>query len=173
MADTLSLDLRASLVWLLTESLDLSNVTDHATLEYKKSVSDGVSFNEADLLWHDERTVSAGSNDDLNLSNLSLTLFGHSVSVTFATVTGVFLVNTNTASGENLLVGGAGAGSAFAGPFNNDADAQVALNADSCLWLVSKVLGWTVTAGTGDVLRIENTTGSDITYKIAIVGTSS
>jgi hypothetical protein len=39
--------------------------------------------------------------------------------------------------------------------------------------LSNKKDGWTVTAGTGDILRIRNPGANPITYQVAIVGTSA
>ncbi len=173
MADSLSVDLKASMAWLLSESLDLSTVNDNATLEYSESIVDGTDADKADLLWHDERTVLAAANDDLDLTSLTNTIFGSTVTINFVKVRAILLVNTSTTSGDVLNVGGSGAGSAFATPFAGDADAKVQVGADSALLLANKKDGWAVTAGTGDILRVNNPGANDVTYRIAIIGTSS
>ena len=135
---------------------------------------DGTGAGQADKVWHDERIVSSLSNDDLDLTALTTTIFGSTVTINFVKVKAILLVNTSTTSGDELRVGGAGAaGNAFAAPFNGDQDAVVEVGADSALLLSNKTDGWTVTAGTGDILRINNPTGNAITYQIAIIGTSS
>jgi hypothetical protein len=173
MPDTLSVDLKASLAWLLSESLSLSTVSDNASLEYSKSLADGTGADLADLLWHAERTVGAGSNDDLDLTALTKTIFGTAVVVNFTKVKAILVINTSSTSGQELRIGGAGGGVAFSAPFNGDADAQIEVGADSCLLLSNKKDGWTVTPGTGDVLRIANPNAAAVTYKIAIIGTSA
>jgi hypothetical protein len=172
MADTLSVDLKASLTWLFSEGLDLSTLNDNAKLEYAQSTTDGTGADQADKLWHDQRTVNAASHDDLDLTALTNSIFGTSVSISFAKVKAILIVNTSTVSGDILRMGGAGAGQAFAAPFNGSATAEVEVGADSCLMLVNKKDGWTVTPATGDILRVANPGGSAVTYKIAIVGTS-
>ena len=172
MADTLSTELKASLTWLLSEALDLSTVSDHAKLEYDETVTDGTGADEADLLWHDERQVVAAANDDLDLTALTQTVFGSTVTVSFAKVKALLIVNTSTTAGDALHVGGAGAGAAFATPFSGDADALVEVGADGCLLLSNKKDGWTVTPTTGDVLRIHNPGAASVTYRIALIGTS-
>jgi hypothetical protein len=173
MADTLSVDLKASLTWLFSEGLDLSTVNDNAKLEYSQSTADGTGADQADKLWHDQRTVNAASNDDLDLTALVNSIFGTNVSISFAKVKAVLIVNASTTAGQLLRVGGAGAGQAFATPFNGSATAVVEVGADSCLMLVNKKDGWTVTPTTGDILRVANAGGSAVTYKIAIIGTSA
>lgn len=172
MSDTLLIDVKASLAWLLSESLPLSTVVDNAALEYDQALADGTGADEADVLWHDERTLAASSNDDLDLTDLAMAVFGGSVAVDFAKVKAILLVNTSTTSGDVLHVGGAGA-AAFSAPFANDDDAVVEVGADSPLLLVNKKDGWTVTASTAHVLRIHNPGANSITYRIVIVGTSA
>lgn len=174
MADTLSTDVKVSLAWLFQDELDLSTVADTARLEYSRSLADGTGADQADKVWHDQRIVAAASDDDLDLTNLTSSIFGSTVTINFAKVKAILLVNTSTTSGDELRVGGAGAGgNAFGAPFNGDQDAVVEAGADSALLLSNKTDGWTVTAGTGDILRINNPTGNAITYQIAIIGTSS
>ncbi len=171
MPDTLSVDIKASLSWLFSETLNLNNVNDNGKLEYARSLTDGVSADQADLLFHDQRSVGGGTSEDLDLTALVHTIYGSVVTYNFAKVKAILVVNLSTTAADLLRVGGAGAGSAFASPFNGSATAQVEVPADGCLLLVNKKNGWTVTAGTGDVLRIQNPGGSAITYRIAIAGT--
>ena len=173
MADTLAADIKASLAWLFTESGDLTSVHDNAALEFRATFADGTSANQADRLWYDEREVAASSNDDLDLTALPRTLFGNALSVEFAKIKAILVINLSTTSGDVLRVGGAGSGSAFAAPFAGDADAQVEAPPESPLLLVNRGDGWTVTAGTGDILRIQNTAASPVSYRIAIIGTSA
>lgn len=172
MSDTLAIDVKASLAWLLSESLPLSTVIDNAALEYDESLADGTGADQADVLWHDERSLAASSNDDLDLTNLAMAVFGGSAAVDFAKVKAILLVNTSTTSGDVLRVGGAGA-AAFSAPFANDDDAVVEVGPDSPLLLVNKKDGWSVTPSTAHVLRISNPGANAITYRMVIVGTSA
>jgi hypothetical protein len=172
MADTLAVDLKASISWLFSDSLDLSTVSDNAKLEHAVSTADGTGLDQADKLWHDQRTVAAGSDDDLDMTALANSIFGSSVSISFAKVKAILIVNTSTTSGQVLRVGGAGAGLAFATPFNGSVTAVVEVGADSCLMLMNKKDGWAVTPTTGDLLRVANPGASPVTYKVVIIGTS-
>lgn len=172
MADMLSADVKASLAWLFAETGELAAVNDNAELAFTAAFADGTSANQADQLWHAERTVAASSNDDLDLTALPRTLFGNALSIAFAKVKAILLVNLSTSSGDVLRLGGAGAGSAFAAPFAGDVDAQAEAPPDSPLLLVNRQDGWTVTPGTGDILRVRNTSAAPVTYRIAVIGTS-
>jgi hypothetical protein len=173
MPDTLAVDIKASFSWLFSEALNLNSVNDNGKLEYAQSLTDGVSADQADLIFHDQRSVGGGTNEDLDLTALVHSIYGSIVTYNFAKVKAILVVNLSTTAADVLRVGGAGAGSAFATPFNGSATAQVELPADGCLLLVSRKNGWAVTPGTGDVLRIQNPGGSAIAYRIAIVGTTA
>jgi hypothetical protein len=96
------------------------------------------------------------------------------VTISFARVKALMIVNLPTTANEDLAVGGAGAGAnAWTAPFKGDADAKVVVAADSTLLWINKKHGWTVTNGASDVLKIANDGLGSVTYKIAIVGTSS
>jgi len=171
MADTLAVDIKASLVWLFQDTLDLSIVADVSKLEYTVALPDGTATDEADRLWHDQRTVAASANDDLDLTALARTIFGSAVSIEMVKVKALLIVNIATTAGEELLVGGAAA-QAWAAPFGASTH-KVRVPADSCLLLVNRKSGWAVANGSSDVLRIANAGTGDITYRIAVVGTSA
>jgi len=174
MADTLSLDIRASLNWLLQDTVGFGTVSDASKLEYTGTLADGVGNDQADKLWHSQATLAGSGVTLLDLTSLASTIFGSAVTTTLAKVKALLIVNSATTAGDDLLVGGAGVGgNAWGAPFNGDQDAKVQVPADSVLLLVHKKGGWTVTGGSSDVLRIENTSANSVAYKIAIIGTSS
>lgn len=173
MADTLSIDLRAALTWLFSEELPLSTLHDQAALEFNATLADGTGDSQADKLWHAQRSVAAATNDDLDLTALVTTLFGSNVTINFAKVKAILLLNTSTTAGHKLHVGGAGVGTAFAAPFNGSATSVIEVGANGCLFLCNHKSGWTVVPGTGDILRISNPNLAAVTYKIVIAGTSA
>ncbi|MCE9555206.1 MAG: hypothetical protein K8T91_17795 [Planctomycetes bacterium] len=171
MSDELSLDIRGSLSWLRQESLPLSTVADAARLEYAVNLSDGDGAGEVDALWHGEIELAAAAQQDLDLTNLTMTMFGDTISVDLAAVKAMLIVNTATEAGDDLLIGGAGSGGdAWAGPWNNDQDAKQVVAADSAALLVNRLEGWPVTAGSANVLRIKNNGAGPITARIVIAG---
>ncbi|MCA9100061.1 MAG: hypothetical protein KDA63_02865 [Planctomycetales bacterium] len=172
MADSLAVEIQTRLRWLFSDSLDLSTVADSSGVEYEKNLADGTSVDQVDKIWHDQRTVAATSNDDLDLTALTNSVFGSTITINFAKVKSILVVNTSTTSGDELRVGAA-ASNAFTAPFNGGATSVVEVGADSALLLSSNKDGWSVTGGSADVLRIANPGGNSITYKIVIVGTSS
>ena len=171
MADTLTAQIKSSLHWLFQESLDLATVEDDAKLEYDKTLADGTADDQADKVWHDSRTLAAAASDDLDLTALTHTIFGSTVTISFAKIKAVLIINTSTTTGDDLTVGGAAAQEWTA--WVAAAGDKVRVPADSCLLISNKKTGWTVTNGASDTLRITNAGANPVTYKIAVLGTSA
>jgi hypothetical protein len=170
MASALSIDLRASLTWLLQDALELSTITDVSKLDYAASLTNGVAAGQADRIWHDERTLAAAAADDLTLSALASSVFGNAVNVALAKVKALLIVCTTADSGTELTIGNASS-HAWVGPFNAGSS-QLIVPGDSAVFLVNKQAGWSVGAGSSDVLRVLNSGSGSATYRIVIVGTS-
>lgn len=169
MPDTLSSEIKVSCSWMWKEALDLSTVIDSARLEYSRALSDGAGADQASVVWHDQRSIAAGANDDLDLAGgLSNTLFGTAVTVSFTKIKAILIINTSIVDGDKLRVGGGA--NPFTGPFAGSGSAQVELGADSALLLSSKKDGWNVTAGSGDIVRVSNPGVTAITYRIVVLG---
>jgi len=171
MADSLAVDIRASIQWLFEDSLDLSTVVDGSKLDYENSTSDGTGTDQADKIWHDERSLPGFASDDLDLNALTTTVFGSVVTINFAKVKAVLVVNLSTSPSEELQVGGAPT-NPFTSPFAGQASAVVEVGADSPLLLCNRKNGWQVTNGSSDTLRIGNPNTGTVAYRIAVIGTS-
>lgn len=175
MADTLSATLKVSMDWIFKEALDLTYMTDSGSLSYSESIADGTGADQCDKIWHDSGSLASGASVSLDLAGgLTYTVFGGStITVTFAKVKAILIVNMSETAGEELRLDSSVA-NGFLGPFNGSATSKIEIGPDSCLFLSSKKDGWAVTAGTGDILKLENpASGAAITYKIVIVGTSA
>lgn len=171
MADTLAVELKASLSWLFQDAIDLSIVADGSKLDYARSMADGTAVDQADKLWHDSRTVAAGGNDDLDLTALAQSLFGGTITTNLAKVKAILVVNTSVTTGEKLVLR-CDATNGFTGWSNGVTTARAEVGPDSPLLLVNKKDGWS-SSGTSKILRVQNPSAAAITYKIAIVGTSA
>ena len=122
---------------------------------------------ETDLMFSDNRTLAASASEDLDLRGVLLDAFG--ATLNFAEVTAIWVeaASTNT---NNVVIGGA-ASNAFVGPFGAAAH-TIALAPGEGVLLTNK-LGWAVTAGTGDLLKVANSgAGTQVKYNIVIVGRS-
>lgn len=170
MATNLRTTLSVSLSWLFRNLDDSGRViTDQNSITVNDSLENGTVLDTADLLWWDRRTVNDTVDDDLDLAGVLETSFGGAA--TFVKVKGIFVTNRNTAAGENLIIGGDGA-AGFTSWLGAATDTVViGPNGLLLLWNPS-LAGYAVTATTGDILRLTGS-GGDITYDIALVGTTA
>jgi len=133
------------------------------------SFQDGTTDGKADRLWSDVRTLAASASENLDLAG-SLTDPG-GATVTFVKVKAIFV--RATATNVNDVVLGNAAANAFVGPFGAAAH-TLAVKPGGTLLLVAPNTGWTVTAGTGDQVKVLNGgAGTAVEYEIIILGTSA
>lgn len=133
----------------------------------------GATAGNADLWFHDKRTLATVSTDNLDLAG-SLTNPITGAAITFNRIKLILIDLDAPATGVFLRVGPGvtGASNPWIGPW-----AQVASNYitvyDSLL-MVNRTDGWgTITAGSADALSIYNSTGSSIVYRLLILGGSA
>jgi len=133
------------------------------------NIANGTSANQADLVFRDQRTLALSTSENLDLAGSLTDAYG--TTLTFVKVKLIY-VKAKSDNGGNIIVGGA-ASNAFVGPFADSTD-KVKVPAGGMYQVADAGTGWTVTAGTGDILKIENDDGSATgTYDIIIVGTSA
>lgn len=154
----------------LTNSQDLTTPTDPLTINKVRSITSGTGADQGDLLWHDQRVLTNGATESLDLRGGTLTgAFG---AVTFDKVKGLCVLNYSTEN--SLKIGGAAANAI--GLFDNTTDILLlppasATNKPSILLLEAPAAaGIDVTVN--DELKIAHsgTTTNSVTYDIAIWG---
>jgi hypothetical protein len=133
--------------------------------------SGGTTANKFDQLYMAERSVNASSNDDLDLSGVLTDIFG--ATITSVELVGIVLINAPKAGspanvsnltlggGSNPVVGFLGGTTPTVGPIK-PGGCFVLMNPDATGLA-------TITAGTGDILRIANGSGGAATYQIALM----
>lgn len=152
-----------------TSVLDLATGTVPLNFNKSQKLTNGVLANQADLIFHDQRTLGGSANEDLDLAGSLLDAFG--ATLTFVKIKGLFLFAA-AANGDVIEIGGA-ASNAFIN-WVGDATDQVRVRPGGAFGLFAPDLtGYAVTAGTGDLLRITNADASSATYDIVIIGTSA
>lgn len=135
---------------------------------------DGTVAGAADLIFVDERTVNSASNDDLDLAGVLANALGGTL--TFVEIVAIMVINrpkSGAANTTNLTIGGGT--NPFVGFLGGTAPTIGPIRPGGMLLLTSPAdvgIG-TVTAGTGDILRIANSSGAAATYQIAIIGRSA
>lgn len=167
---TLSTKIVTSLVATLTDALDLSTATDPLSYTKRTTLTSGTGANQADMLWHDTRTVTASSNEDLDLAGVLVNALGDTQ--TFARVKVLMVsaaaANTNTVNVTSKATNG------VPGLFLALGDGIVVRPGGMFLWTASDATGAVVTAATGDLLNVANSgAGSSVTYDVVIIGASA
>lgn len=117
----------------------------------------------------DTRQVAASSSENLDLAGGSLTDDLNNA-LTFATVKAI-LVKAHDDNVNDVVVG-AGTNPIVGGPFGADGSGSVKVKPGGVFLWVAPKTGLTVTASTGDILKVANGgSGSAINYDIVILGT--
>lgn len=150
-----------------TSVLDLETPQSALSLPLALALTNGVGAGQADEKWSDERTLTTGQNEDLDLNGTALqNAFG--VNLALARVKYLLVVAdpTNT---TNITVGGAPS-NAWVGPFGA-ATHTITLKPGGIIEVFDPSAGgYPVTAGTGDLLRVTNAAGATAKYRIVVVG---
>lgn len=170
MAKTLRTTVKLSINGLYQDPQDLSTPEDNLNWTKTIVMATGTGTSQADRLFHDKRTLNAAASETLDFAAGGLVdAFGAAFSPAKIKFLAIY-VNTAT-SGAYLTVGG-NASNQLATMFGDVTD-KVEVGADSPLIIANTVDGFAVTAGTGDILKIENPSGVAIEYEIVVVGTSA
>jgi len=146
---------------------DYTTPVDEANLALSQDFAAGTGSEQGDLVFGpDRRTLAGGANESLDLAGGSLVdAFGNAL--TFTKVRA--LVIQNLSATKILTIGNDANPFVFLGAGTH----TVVLRPKGKLALDNPVTGWTVTADTGDKLKIANDAGEPCDYMIWILGTSA
>lgn len=164
---TTTIDLGVSAT--LTSALDL--VTAAAPLAYSKrtTLATGTGAGQADRVWSDNRTIAASGTEDLDLAGVLTDAFG--AAFTLVKLKAVLIVasaaNTNSVRVTRPATNGVPI-------FLAAADGLDVVPGGTFLWVAPNAAAVTVTAATGDLLTVSNSSsGTSVTYDVVIIGTSA
>lgn len=168
MATSLNARLAVSVAATVTNPLDLGTVVSSLSKTYSASLTDGDGAGEAEVLFHDTRTLAASASEDIDFSGSLTDAFGTTVAIASikALIISAAVGNTN-----NVLVGGTGTTltAVLAG-----ATDEILVRPGATLALIAgaaDATGYAVSAGSSDLLNIENSSsGSSVTYDIIVIG---
>lgn len=146
---------------------DLSSTKDRVELAVSQAFAHGTGNYQADLIFHDKRTLGDGASENLDLAGSLTDVFG--TTLTFAKIKAIIIQNLSTV--QTLTVGGAAA-NAFIN-WVGDATDKINLPPGGAFCLMAPLAGFAVTADTGDILKIANSAGDPVDYNIWIIGTSA
>lgn len=130
--------------------------------------TDGESANQAEVMFRDTRTLSASANEELDLSGTALQdAFG--IDIAFTSIKAM-VIEASSGNTNNVLVGGAAA-NAWSTWASDDTDEVIVVPGGTLCLIAPNAAGYVVTAGTGDLLRLENSSGgTSITYTLTLIG---
>lgn len=152
-----------------TKAGDLGTIRQDFVLNLVKALQSGVTDGKADKLFSDRRTLAASDSEELDLDSVLADAFGDTLDFAEIVAIAVKAADSNV---NDVIVGGA-ASNAFVGPFGA-ADNTLAVKPGGCALLFAPNTGWAVTGGTGDLLKVANSSsGSTVTYDIVVIGRSS
>lgn len=171
MAQALSGNVSINLALTLAEAMGLAPAVAPVAYKVSNDVANGTGAGKANQMWSSSaRSIALSSSESLDLSGALTDAFGNSI--VFTKIKGI-LIKAAAANTNNVLVGGAAA-NAFVNWVGDATDIIVIKPGGTFLLLAPDSGGYAVTAGTGDLLKIANSSsGSAVVYDIVIFGEAS
>jgi hypothetical protein len=160
-----------TLPWNFTKAFGLGSGQDNNSVSVKVDLENGELTDQVSEKFSDLRTLPGATTENLDLAGVLTNTWGETV--TFARVKAILVILLTGAAGAVLEVGGAGA-NAWIGPFGSTTGKQTLRKslsqAGAYFNIAPDATGWPITAGTGDLLKINNLDAAAITYKIVLLG---
>ncbi|GAA1026832.1 hypothetical protein GCM10009557_05930 [Virgisporangium ochraceum] len=158
-----------SLVAALTGTADLTTPSAPLSLTDTIRLASGTGSGQADRIFSDTRTIAASGNEDLDLAGVLADALG--ATLTFARIK-VLYVAAAAGNTNNVVVSRPASNGVPI--FSAASDAISVRPGGMLLWACSDATGVAVTAGTGDLINIANSSsGSSVTYDVVIIGASA
>ena len=152
-----------------TSAQALGSASYSPTLALTAILAAGTGDNQADRYYEATTTLAASASGNIDLAGSLTDAFG--AALTFVKIRAI-LVTALAANTNDVLVGGVGT-NAFIGPFGSNSQTQ-AVKPGGWWFVFAPKTGWTVTAGTADLLKVANGgAGTSVTYTITILGCSA
>lgn len=166
MAEAVSLQVVFKLIGSMTNALDLSTPSDAISRDYTKTFANGTGANQANMWWHDQRTLAASATENLDLAGVLTSVFG--TTITLTSLKGLFVfaaaANTNNVQVTQPATNGV--------PWLMAAGDGIALKPGAWVaWFDPGANGVIVTAATGDLITFTNSAGgTGVTYDVFLLG---
>lgn len=171
MADAaLKLTLLASISGYVRGSNDISAPEQDLNVNERIALSLGTMAGQADLLFSDTRTIAASGTDSLDLAGVLTDAFGQVM--TAVEIVGV-LVFAHAGNTNDVVVGGAPSNT-WTGFFGDPTDKLKVKPGGFAFIAAPTNPAYPVTAGTGDLLLVANSSsGTSVDYDIVVIGRSA
>lgn len=164
-AATLNGNISVQMNFAYSGSTDLQQLQAPLQRSVAIALANGTGSGQANMLWSDERSLTSGANESLDLAGSLTDAFG--TTITFATVKAI-IVEVPSTNTVNLTLGAA-ASAQFVGPLGSATD-TVSVRPGGVFVAVAPQTGWTVTATTADLFKVLAGAAA-MTYRITIIGT--
>jgi hypothetical protein len=170
MSQALSGSIRARLFLNLTDALDNSIPKDELDKKFSWSITTGTGADQGDRLFHDTRTISANSSEELDIVGSLTDAFGDTFSP--AGIKALCVIGS-TGNSHNITMGNSTAATFLAG-FGSATHTWAIGPGDIFLATKRNATDWDCAAGSTDKLKFTNgSTGNTATYFIALVAAST
>lgn len=145
---------------------DLGKREDAWEVALGLTLGDGSTAGNFNKVFRDTRTLAASATESLDLAGGLTDAFGNTI--TFTAIKAI-IIKAASGNTNDVIIGNA-ASNQFVGPFGAAAH-TVQLKPGQIFAISATNTGWTVTASTGDLLKIANSAGStSVNYDILILG---
>jgi hypothetical protein len=164
MAEAISLRVIAKLVGVMTNAIDLSTPDDPLSLDFSETFGNGTGANQGNMWWHDQRSLAGSASENIDLAGSLTSVFG--TTITFTSIKVIYV----KASASNNVNVSRGSSNGFV--YFLAASDGISLPPGAWHLAVNpNANGWAVTAGTGDILTITNSAGTNtVVYDIFLMG---
>lgn len=168
MAEAVSLQIVQKLLGSMSFALDLSTPADPLSIDASVTFANGTGANQANMWWHDTRTLGASASENIDLAGSLVSTFG--TTITFTSIKAIYIKASSANNSANNVNVARGSSNGFV-LFLAVSDGFALPPGASALFINPNADGWAVTAGTGDILTITNSAGTNsVTYDIFILG---
>lgn len=151
----------------LTGSLDLASNVSSLRYTRQLDLTDGSGAGQANKMFHDQRTLAASGTENLDLAGSLTDPLGTTLTFTKIRALLIYAASANT----NLVNVGGAASLGFTTWVGDVTDVVKVRPGGLFLLTAPDATAYAVTAGTGDLLTITNSSsGTGVTYDIVILG---
>lgn len=159
-------NIQASVSWLQNDTKKVTTIYDSGAVSINTPFSTGSGVQQINSAWHNQYTLPSGGQISLDLTSLSQTILGETVSKTFTNVKSIIVKNSSTIDGAYVRIDATGS-YGFTGPFAGQTG-RLAIYGQGAGVLAYPKGGWPV-SGSLKELQITDS-GYGCTVEIALVG---
>jgi len=150
-----------------TSALDVGTVSYPINFNAVYNLANGTGANQANEIFTDTRTLTASSSESIDLAGVLANAIGSTL--TFSKVKAL-IVTAASGNTNDVLVGGA-ASNQVASLFGDVSDVVKVKPGGMMALVAPDNTGYAVTASTGDILKVANSSsGTSVTYTIIVIG---